>query len=257
MGFLEEVRALKEKEVNTSPDYVKSLERMIEERKEFYDFEKSLTSCGTKIIAEVKKASPSEGNIREVEPEEQAKLYEKAGAIAISVLTDKNYFKGSLEDLKKVRESVKLPLLRKDFTVHKVQVLEAKAYGADIVLLIVRMLSDEELRKLLRFSEELGLSALVEVFTLDEAKRALEAGAKIIGINNRDLETFKADINRTKELAPKIKELGAKFVISESGISKREEILDLMNYQVDGFLIGTSLMKSNDPYKKLKELLGF
>jgi len=257
MGFLEEVRALKETQINTSPEYVKRLERLIEERKEFYDFEKSLTSCGTKIIAEVKKASPSEGNIREVNPEEQAKIYEKAGAVAISVLTDEKYFKGSLEDLKKVRESVHLPLLRKDFTVHRVQILEAKAYGADIVLLIVRMLSDRELKELLEFSKELGLSAIVEVFTLDEAKRALNAGARIIGINNRDLETFKVDINKTRELAPKIKELGARFVISESGISKREEILDLMNYQVDGFLIGTSLMKSDNPYGKLRELLGF
>ncbi|AAC07616.1 indole-3-glycerol phosphate synthase TrpC [Aquifex aeolicus] len=257
MGFLEEVRSYKESQIDTSPEYLRKLEELIEERKEFYDFEKALTSCGTKIIAEVKKASPSEGNIKEVNPEEQAKLYEKAGAIAISVLTDEKYFKGSLEDLRNVRESVKLPLLRKDFTVHKVQILEAKAYGADIVLLIVRMLSDKELKELLDFSEELGLSPLVEVFTLDEAKRALDAGAKIIGINNRDLETFKVDINKTKELAPKIKDLGAKFVISESGISKREEILELMNYQVDGFLIGTSLMKSENPYRKLKELLGF
>ncbi|HIQ48268.1 MAG TPA: indole-3-glycerol phosphate synthase TrpC, partial [Aquifex aeolicus] len=213
--------------------------------------------CRTKIIAEVKKASPSEGNIKEVNPEEQAKLYERAGAIAISVLTDFNYFKGSLEDLKKVRNTVKLPLLRKDFTVDKLQILEAKAFGADIVLLIVRMLSEKELKELINFSKELGISPLVEVFTLEEAQKAIDQGAEIIGINNRDLQTFKIDLNRTRELAPKIKDMGAKFVISESGISKREEILDLMNYQVDAFLVGTSLMKSANPYKKLKELLGF
>lgn len=257
MGFLEEVRILKEKEVNRSPEYIKKLEKMIEERKEFYDFENALMSCRTKIIAEVKKASPSEGNIKEVNPEEQAKLYEKAGAIAISVLTDSNYFKGSLEDLKKVRNAVKLPVLRKDFTVDKLQILEAKAFGADIVLLIVRMLSEKELKELINFSKELGISPLVEVFTLEEAKRAVDQGAEIIGINNRDLQTFKIDLNRTRELAPKIKDMGAKFVISESGISKREEILDLMNYQVDAFLVGTSLMRSKNPYKKLKELLGF
>lgn len=257
MGFLEEIRILKEREVNRSPEYIKELEKMIEERKEFYNFENTLMSCRTKIIAEVKKASPSEGNIKEVNPEEQAKLYERAGAIAISVLTDSNYFKGSLEDLKKVRNTVKLPLLRKDFTVDKLQILEAKAFGADIVLLIVRMLSEKELKELINFSKELGISPLVEVFTLEEAQKAIDQGAEIIGINNRDLQTFKIDLNRTRELAPKIKDMGAKFVISESGISKREEILDLMNYQVDAFLVGTSLMKSANPYKKLKELLGF
>ena len=257
MGFLEEIRALKEKEINSSPEYIKQLEKLIEERDKFYDFEKSLMSCGTKIIAEVKKASPSEGAIKEVKPEEQAKLYEEAGAVAISVLTEPHYFKGSLDDLKRVRETVNLPILRKDFTIDKIHILEAKAFGADIILLIVRMLSERELYELLRFSEELGLSALVEVFSLDEAKRALDAGARIIGINNRDLETFKVDISRSKELAPKIKELGAKFVIAESGISKREEVLELMNHQVDGFLVGTSLMKSDNPYKKLRELMGF
>ncbi|HIP43297.1 MAG TPA: indole-3-glycerol phosphate synthase TrpC [Aquifex aeolicus] len=256
MGFLEEIRILKEKEINRSPEYIKKLEKLIEERKEFYSFEDALTSCRTKVIAEVKKASPSEGKIKEVNPEEQAKLYEEAGAIAISVLTDSNYFKGSLEDLKKVRNAVKLPILRKDFTVDKLQILEAKAFGADIVLLIVRMLSKKELKELINFSKELGISPLVEVFTLKEAQKAVDQGAEIIGINNRDLQTFKIDLNRTRELAPKIKDMGAKFVISESGISKREEILDLMNYQVDAFLIGTSLMKSKDPYKKLKELLG-
>lgn len=257
MGFLEKIRELKERELNTSPEYLKFLEKKISERNEFYSFEKALTSCRTKIIAEVKKASPSEGKIKEVNPEEQAKLYEKAGAIAISVLTERHYFNGSLEDLERVRKAVKLPLLRKDFTIHEIHLLEAKAYGADVVLLIVRMLSDDELKRLIKFAKELSLSPLVEVFTLDELKRAIDAGAEVIGINNRDLESFKIDLNTTKLLAPKAKELGAKFVISESGISKREEILELTNYQVDAFLIGTSLMKSQDPYKKLRELLGF
>ncbi len=255
MGFLEEVRALKEKELKTSPEYLSFLEKKIYERTDFYDFERALMSCRTKIIAEVKKASPSEGKIKEVNPEEQAKLYEKAGATAISVLTEKHYFNGSLEDLERVRKAVSLPILRKDFTIHEVHILEAKAYGADIVLLIVRMLSDDELKRLIRFARELSLFPLVEVFTLEEVKRAIDAGAEIIGINNRDLQTFRIDLNTTKELAPKAKELGARFVISESGISRREEILELMNYQVDAFLIGTSLMKSEDPYRKLRELL--
>ncbi len=257
MGFLEKVLEVKRKEIRKDKDYINFLERKIGERSKYFNFEDALRSCRTKIIAEVKKASPSAGKIKEVKPEEQAKIYEKAGAIAVSVLTDKNFFNGSLEDLEKVRDAVSLPLLRKDFVIDEVQILEAKAFGADIVLLIVRILERDKLKKFIELSKELGLSPLVEVFSLEEAKVALDAGAEIIGINNRDLDTLKVDINLTKELAPKIKELGARFVISESGIETREQILELMNYQVDAFLIGTSIMKSDDPYRKIKELLGF
>ncbi len=256
-GFLEKVLSVKRKEINREPGYLKSLEEMIEKRSKFYDFEKALTSCKTKIIAEVKKASPSAGNIREVDPAEQAKIYESAGATAISVLTDREFFRGSLEDLKAVRDTVDLPILRKDFIIDDVQILEAKAYGADTLLLIVRILDSKKLRDLINFSLELGMSPLVEVFSLEEARMALEAGAQIVGINNRDLDTLRTDVNLTKELAPKIKELGARFVIAESGIETREQIEELMNYGVDAFLIGTSLMKSDNPYGKLRELLGF
>ena len=177
--------------------------------------------------------------------------------MAVSVLTDREFFRGSLEDLKAVREAVELPLLRKDFILDEVQILEARAYGADTVLLIVRILDFRRLRDLINFSLELGMPPLVEIFSLEEAKIALEAGAQIIGINNRDLDTLRTDINLTRELAPKIKELGAEFVIAESGIETREQIEELMNCGVDAFLIGTSLMRSEDPYRKLKELLGF
>jgi len=255
--FLEKVLAVKKKEIRKDPKYISELERQISERKKHFDFLKSLRSCRTKIIAEVKKASPSAGRIREVDPAEQAKLYEKAGATAISVLTDREFFNGSLEDLKKVREAVDLPLLRKDFVIDEVQVLEAKAYGADTVLLIVRILSPEELKRLIKFSEDLGLPPLVEVFSLEEAKIALDAGAKVIGINSRDLDTLKVDLNLIKELAPKVKELGANFVIAESGIETREQVEELLGCGVDAFLVGTALMKSEDPYSKLKELLGF
>jgi len=256
MDFLTEVRRKKERELDLSPDYIKGLEKRALNYTPL-SLERALTSCGTKIIAEVKKASPSQGKIKDVNPSEQAKLYEKAGAVAISVLTERNYFSGSLEDLAQVRKSVNLPLLRKDFLFHRVHLLEARAFGADAVLLIVKMLTDKELRELISFSEELGLTPLVEVFTLEEARRAIDAGARVVGINNRDLRTLKVDLSVTKELAPRVKELGAKFVVSESGISSRKEILELMNYQVDAFLVGTSLMKSGDPYLKLRELLGF
>lgn len=244
-------------EIDSSPAYRERLESLCGQRERFFSFEKALTSCRTRLIAEVKRASPSEGNIKEVSAVEQAKLYEKAGAVAVSVLTDQKFFKGSLEDLKSVREVVNLPLLRKDFIIHPLQLLEAKAYGADIILLIVRILDDELLRDMLSYAEELGLSHIAEVFSMEEAERALKAGAKIIGINNRDLDTLKVDTSLSERLAPRIKELGARFVIAESGIEDRSQVLRLENLGVDAFLVGTSLMKSQDPVRKIRELMGY
>ncbi|MFN7065376.1 MAG: indole-3-glycerol-phosphate synthase, partial [Aquificaceae bacterium] len=152
---------------------------------------------------------------------------------------------------------ISLPLLRKDFLLHPIQVLEAKAYGGDVVLLIVRVLEDSLLKDLLDYSKELGLSHIVEVFDLREAERALSLGADTIGINNRDLDTLKVDLSLSERLTPKIKEMGAKFVIAESGIESRDQILRLENLGVDAFLVGTSLMKSEDPFKKIRELMGY
>ncbi len=162
-----------------------------------------------------------------------------------------------MEDLWEVRHNCPLPLLRKDFIFDPLQVLEAKAFGADAVLLIVRALEQRVLEELISYTKELGMSALVEVFDLREAERALKAGAHIIGINNRDLETLKIDLNLSRVLVPKLKELGAKFVVVESGIETREQVLEFENLGADAFLIGTSLMKSQDPVKKLRELQGF
>ncbi|MDW8095822.1 MAG: indole-3-glycerol phosphate synthase TrpC [Aquificaceae bacterium] len=254
---MHEIVENKRRELITTADYVMELERRSLEREGIFPFEKMLSSCKTRIIAEVKKASPSEGHIKDVLPLEQARLYQEAGAVAISVLTDTKFFGGSLQDLSDVRKGVNLPLLRKDFIIHPVQLLEAKAYGADVVLLIVRILEDSLLRELLEYAEMLGLYHLVEVFNLEEAERALKAGARVIGINNRDLDTLKVDVSLSERLAPSIKDMGAKFVIAESGIENREQILRLENSGVDAFLIGTSLMKSPDPVKKLKELVGF
>ena len=227
------------------------------EREKFYSFEGALRSCRTRIIAEVKKASPSAGLIKEVSPREQAQLYQEGGAVAISVLTEDRFFRGSLEDLKKVREGVCLPILRKDFIFDPIQILEAKAFGADAILLIVRILDYKQLEDLLNYSRELGLDALVEVFDLREAERALKAGANILGINNRDLQTLKVDLQVSRRLAPELKQMGAKFVVVESGIESREQILEFESRGVDAFLIGTSLMRSSDPIRKLKELMGF
>ncbi len=256
MGLLESILETKKGEIRKDQEYLKELEIKISERRKYFDFKEALKKKGIKIIAEVKRSSPSAGRIKDVDPAEQAGVYERAGAIAISVLTDKKFFGGSLTDLEKVREAVNLPILRKDFLIDEVQILEAKAYGADAILLIVRVLKLNELRKFLSISEDLNLSPLVEIFSLEEAKIAIDAGARIIGINNRNLDTLEIDLNRTKELAPKVRELGAEFVIAESGIERKEQVEELLSYGVDTFLIGTALMKSGDPYRKLRELLG-
>ncbi len=257
MGILEKIVENKRKEIVRDCAYRSLLRDMILERKKYINFEKSLVSCRTRVIAEVKRASPSTGDIKNVSSVEQAKLYQSAGAVAISVLTDKEFFKGSLEDLIQVRKAVDLPLLRKDFIIDPIQLEEAKAFGADIVLLIVRILEESLLKDLIDYAKELGLSSLVEVFDIKEAEKAIKAGANIIGINNRDLDTFQVDINKSKTLGPKIKQMGARFVIAESGIESREQILELENSGIDAFLIGTSLMRSEDPVRKLRELLGF
>ncbi|MCS7170735.1 MAG: indole-3-glycerol phosphate synthase TrpC [Aquificaceae bacterium] len=246
----------KRSEINTSRDYIKELEERAFLREECYSFKKALSAKGPRIIAEVKRASPSEGFIRDVSAVEQAKLYEEAGAVAISVLTDRRFFGGNLQDLFGVRKSTGLPLLRKDFIIHPVQILEAKAYGADAVLLIVRILEDALLADLLEYTKELGLSYIAEVFSLKEAERALKCGARIIGINNRDLDTLKVDVSLSERLAPELKSMGAEFVIAESGIENREQVDRLEGVGVDAFLVGTSLMKSQDPAKKLRELIG-
>jgi len=255
VGFLKRVLERKKKEIRRDRGYVRELEKTIGDREGRRDFFKALLSPGTRVIAEIKKSSPSAGFIREVEPVRQGKLYELGGAAAISVLTDTTFFGGSLEDLRVVSEAVSLPVLRKDFIVDEVQILEAGAVGADAVLLIVRALSYEDLRRLVAFSMDVGLEPLVEVFTLEEAKIALEGGARVIGINNRDLDTLKTDLNLTRRLAPKIKELGVPCLVSESGIESKEHILELSRLGVDAFLVGTSIMRSDDPLGKLRELI--
>lgn len=255
--MLEDIIRHKRDEIRKDRDYVRRLEELSSLRKSLHSFEGALTSCRTRIIAEVKKASPSEGRIRDIRAEEQAGLYQQAGAVAISVLTDRRFFNGSLEDLMEVRKAVNIPLLRKDFLLDPVQILEAKAYGADAVLLIVRILEEGLLRDMLEYARELGLSHLVEVFSLEEAEIALRAGAHILGINNRDLDTLRIDTGISERLAPEIKNMGAGFVVSESGIESREQVLRLENCGVDAFLVGTSLMKSQDPVKKLRELMGY
>lgn len=259
MNILEKIVETKKVELlDYTPDYIDFLEKKIVEREEpAKDFKKALKKEGINIIAEVKKASPSKGIIREdFDPVKIAKIYEGNGASAVSVLTDKKYFQGDILYIEKIRKAgVNLPLLRKDFIIDKKQILEAFAYGADTFLLIARILTVDELKELIEYGREFGMEPLVEIHCEEEGLKSLAAGASIIGINNRNLETFEVDINLSKELAPKLKELGAEVVVAESGLSSKEQLLELKDYQVDAFLIGESLMRENDIAKKLRSFL--
>jgi len=225
-------------------------------RNDFRGFRSNLFKPGiVTVIAECKAASPTAGTIAgKYDPVAQAKLYERGGAGAISVLTDQEYFKGCLEDMKKVRSEVALPVLRKDFILTEAQVYESVASGADAFLLIVAALTDEELKRLYELGRTLQSDVLVEVHDLAEMDRALEIDAEIIGINNRNLHTFEVDLKTTSELAPEIPSecLG----ISESGIRTREDVEFVKEQGIHCLLIGESLMRDGDPEKALKQLRG-
>jgi indole-3-glycerol phosphate synthase len=212
-------------------------------------------ATGRAIIAEVKKASPSKGVIRvDFDPLRIARSYAANGAVAISVLTERRYFQGDLEHLAAIREAVGVPLLRKDFLFDPYQLYEARAFGADAVLLIVAVLDEALLRHLLQLVDALQLKALVEVHDRLELERALDSGARLLGINNRDLHTFHTDLRTTEELARCVP-AGA-LVVSESGIETAADIERLERAGVEAFLIGETLMRAVDPGAKLAELLG-
>ncbi|MGE0902715.1 MULTISPECIES: indole-3-glycerol phosphate synthase TrpC [Dehalococcoides] len=221
------------------------------------DMAASLKGNGIKLIAEVKKASPSKGIIRpDFDPVDIARIYARNGAAAISVLTEEHHFQGSLDNLKLIRESgaaSSLPLLRKDFIHDPYQVYEARLYGADAVLLIAAMLTPQKLEKLLSLSHTLGMKCLVEVHTRPELDIALKSNARIIGLNNRDLHTFKVDLSVTETLRPLIPP--ERIVVSESGIQTRADISRLAELGVDAVLIGEALTASADIAAKMRELL--
>ena len=207
------------------------------------------------LIAEVKKKSPSKGVLREdFDPVAIAKTYAKAGASAVSVLTDAQFFDGRLTYLAEIREAVNLPLLRKDFTVDAYQIYQARLAGADAILLIVAILTLAQLREFIQIARSLNLASLVEVHTLEELELALQADAEIIGVNNRNLETFETDIATTFRLIKSIP--SDKIVVSESGIYTREDVEALREAGVNAILVGESLMRSPNIERKIKELLG-
>lgn len=217
-------------------------------------FAAALAARSRAIIAEVKKASPSRGVIRaDFDPVAIATAYDTAGAAAISVLTEAHYFQGSLEHLECIREHVTVPLLRKDFVIDPYQLYEARAYGADAVLLIVAILDDDSLRTLLFLAEELNLTALVEVHDAAELQRALAAGAALIGINNRDLRTFHTTLTTTETLMQAVP--AGVQIVAESGIETSADLDRLERAGVHAFLVGETLMRAADPGLKLRELL--
>lgn len=213
------------------------------------------TKSGIGLIAEVKKASPSAGLIREdFDPVEIAKIYEAAGAACISCLTDEPYFQGRLEYLTAIRNSVSIPVMRKDFILDRYQVLEARAAGADCVLLIAECLDDCTMRDLYFYASELGMECLVEVYDPENLDRVLKLEAPLIGINNRNLKTFVTDLKHSTDLAERVPDTA--YLVSESGIRKRADVERLMESGIRGILVGETLMRQDDIAAKARELLG-
>jgi indole-3-glycerol phosphate synthase len=218
-------------------------------------FADALRRSGFNVIAELKKASPSKGIIRlDFSPVELASELETAGAAALSVLTERLFFQGSICYLEAVAAEVKIPLLRKDFIFDEYQLREASAYGADAVLLIAAALSGEQFKILFEKASELDLDVLAEVHTMDELEFVLSTGAEIIGINSRDLKTFKTDLDLTRQMLSAIP--ADKLRVAESGIFTHADLVGLKGLGANAFLVGESLMKAELPGKKLEELLG-
>jgi indole-3-glycerol phosphate synthase len=219
-----------------------------------HDFKAALRGKGVKLIAEVKKASPSKGVlVPDFRPLELAQTYEANGAAAISVLTEVSQFQGSLSHLLMISEIVNIPLLRKDFIFDEYQVYESAAFGADAILLITAILSTEKLKQLMEVAGKLNLDCLVEVHNEEELQKALLAGAEIIGINNRDLNTFKVDTNVTRRLRMLIPE--GQLVVSESGISNKDDMKKMKECKVNAVLVGEALVTAKDIPAKMRELL--
>ncbi|MBM3132447.1 MAG: indole-3-glycerol phosphate synthase TrpC [Chloroflexi bacterium] len=219
------------------------------------DFAAALKGSGIKLIAEIKRASPSKGPLApNLDAPSLARTYEKAGTAAISVLTEPDFFKGSLADLEAVRAAVCLPILRKDFIVDTYQLWEARASGADAVLLIAAALPMGEMARLLKATGQLAMTALVEVHDRTELERVLELDAKVIGINNRNLRTFSVSLKTTLELRPIVPK--GKIVVSESGIHTTNDVQRLRDAGVNAILVGEALVTSPDPAGKIAELLG-
>ena len=257
--ILDKILKHKEKEVADAKDRV-PLEMVQEQAltmpptRGFARALKEKAQIGTAIIAEVKKGSPSKGIIREdFDPVEIARIYEAAGAACLSILTDKEFFHGELSYLLQISSAVDIPLLRKEFIIDPYQIYEARAAGADAILLIAAALGEAELQEFTQLATELEMDVLLEVHNEEELETALKVPVELIGINNRDLKSFVTDLTVTERLIPMIDK--DRLVVSESGINSRDDILRLQQAGAGAFLIGESLMRENDISGKLQKLL--
>lgn len=259
MPILDEIVADKKIEIAKLKENLKGLNLNFEINKlpRARNFLKAV-SAPVSLIAEIKKASPSAGIIRDdFDPVKIAKNYEKAGANAVSVLTDSKYFAGSIDYLKSIAQAVAIPVLRKDFIIDEIQIYESRLNGADAILLIAAILTDEELSKFAEISERLGMAQIIEVHNQEELLRVLKISPKIIGINNRDLKTFKVDMSTTYELVKLIPKGRVPVIISESGIKNTGQIKELYKAGVNAVLMGEELMKAQDAGAKIKELFAW
>jgi indole-3-glycerol phosphate synthase len=256
-NILERIVAAKRQEIERRRAAVseRQLELRLADAPTVRDFRAGLAKGGIAVIAEVKKASPSAGVLREdFDPVAIARIYEGNGASAISVLTDEPFFQGNLSYLTAIREAVALPVLRKDFILDRYQIAEARVAGADAVLLIAEILGTQELPMLLQQVHELGMEALVELYDRENLPRVLDAGAKLIGVNNRNLRTFVTSLDHTLDL---VRDIPADCcLVSESGIRTRDDMARLEAAGVKAVLIGETFMRASDIGEKLRELRG-
>lgn len=256
--ILDRIVATKREEIDAAKRRLpeRSLVKQLDSAPPVRDFFTPLAAGGPiKLIAEVKKASPSKGVIRaDFEPLAIAGIYAAHGASCLSVLTDEQYFQGSLDNLRRIRAAVDLPVLRKDFILDRYQVLEARAAGADAVLLIAECLDDCHLRALHDEIVALGMTPLVELYEPDNLRRVLEAGATLIGVNNRDLRTFETDLDHTLRLRKRIPD--ECVLVAESGIRTRADVVRLEEARVDAMLVGETLMANSDIASAVRALLG-
>lgn len=255
--FLAEILDHKKEEVRAGKRRIAEaqLVQQCREPRDVRGFESALAQPGpVRIIAEIKRASPSKGEIcPDLDAAAMAEKYAQGGAAALSVLTDARYFKGSMQDLTAARKACRLPVLRKEFILSAYQIYEAAVAGADAVLLIVRILSAQQLKDYIALCDELRIDALVEVHGHAEVEVAQKAGARIVGINNRDLQTFQTDVHRAMEIARLLTD--DQIAVAASGISGPGDIADYDGSRVRSFLIGESLVRSQDPVRFLKQLI--
>ena len=234
------------------------LAELARQRSDFRPFFEPLArpgAAGVNIIAEIKRASPSKGDIRaDLDAAETAVQYERGGATAVSVLTDATYFKGRLEDLVAARSACRLPVLRKEFIISRYQVLEAAVAGADAILLIARILTPEKMDRLYGLCRDLGMDALVEIHTPDDARTVAACGARLVGINNRNLSTFETDIAIAMDLVARL--TPGQVPVAASGISGPADIQQNLDAGIFNFLVGESIVRSGDPVRCIRKLMG-